>query len=74
MPLNSKLTAELQGLAVFTDYTGVVTNKTRVAKLRDLIAQEQTQLHRGHLDQISPVAQLQLIKELDYLESIIVNV
>lgn len=71
MTVNKYLDVETKGLDSFVDYDGASTNAERIAAFRNLIAQEHTQEHRGHLDQISPAAHRQLIVEIDSLADVI---
>lgn len=73
MAINKYLDAELSGLESFVDYTGLATNEERIDALIDLVSQEHTQRHRGHLDQISPAAHRQLIVELRALKAELVE-
>lgn len=70
MAVNKYLASETKGLDSFVEQSGATTFGPAFSKLRELIEQEHTQEHRGHLDQISPAAHRQLIRELDYLESL----
>lgn len=70
MPENPYLASEMEGLDSFVEESGAVTFPTAFNKLIELVAQEHTQEHRGHLDQISPAAHRQLMRELTYLQSL----
>jgi len=71
MTLNAKSTVETRGIATYGDYSGV--NKACVQSLINLIEAEATQTMRGHLDQMSPVARIQLLAELQALYTAIDN-
>lgn len=71
---NTQLTAELKGISSFGNYTTPTANKDKVQALIDLISPESTQVHRGMLDQINPLAHKQLIVELRALKTAVANV
>lgn len=71
MPANPYMNAEVNGLQSNIVYAG--TNKEKVQQLLNLVAQEHTQQHRGHLDMMSPLAQRQLVAELVALTNAITN-
>lgn len=70
---NAYMGKEIEGLAVFGDYTTPTANKDKIQALIDLIEPEHTQKHRGHLDMISTPAHRQLIKELTALKAAVAN-
>lgn len=72
MTLNANSTVDVRGIATYGDYTGV--NKACVQSLIDLIEPFHTQDQRGHLDQISPQARIQLLAELEALYTAVDNV
>jgi len=73
--LNSKLTAELAGTTVIGDYATPATNTLKVQALLDLIEPEQAEnFFRGMLDEMSPMARIQLIVELRSLFAEVDNV
>lgn len=73
--LNTQLTAELGGTSVIGDYTTPATNKLKCQALLDLIEPEQAEnFYRGLLDEMSPMARIQLIVELRALYTALVNV
>lgn len=67
MTLNAKSTKDVKGIAVLANYAGAANDKARVQLLIDLLEPEATMTHRGHLDQISPVAKIHLLNELQAL-------
>lgn len=62
-------TADMNGIAQLGDYAGAANDQARVQVLIDLLAPEATMTQRGMLDQISPVARVQLFKELVALKA-----
>lgn len=71
MPKNPHMDSEIRGLQTNVVYAG--TNQAKVQQLIDLVEQEHTQQHRGHLDMMSPLAQRQLVAELTALKAAITN-
>lgn len=71
MTLNARSTVAVRGIATHGTYSG--TNKACIQSLIDLIEAEATQTHRGHLDQMSPVARIQLLAELEALYAAVEN-
>lgn len=62
---------DLKGIKTYTDVSG--TNLAVIQSLADLIIPEATQIQRGHLDQISPAARIQLLAELNAVFGAIEN-
>lgn len=65
--LTTAQTNQLVGIAVAGDYVSPASDKLRVQVLIDLIRLDATMIARGLLDQISPGARWQLLKELTAL-------
>lgn len=61
------LLADMKGIAQVGDYATPVGDPAKVQALIDLITPDATMTHRGHLDQMSPAARIQLIVELEAL-------
>lgn len=73
--INTQLTAELAGTTAIGDYATPVTNEDKVQALLDIIEPEQAEnFYRGLLDEMSPMARIQLIVELRSLLAEIDNV
>lgn len=62
-------TNEMNGIAQVGDYATPGTDALKVQALIDLLQPEATMTNRGHLDQMSPVARIQLFKELVALKA-----
>jgi len=73
MTLKTLTQKDVAGIETMGDYAGAATNKAAVQVLIDLIEPFATQTHRGHLDQMSPVARIQLLRELESLYDKVVN-
>lgn len=69
---NTKLAADINGIATYGTYTG--TNKAAIQSLIDLVAADATMTQRGHLDEISPAGRVQLLAELEALLAAVENV
>lgn len=68
--INTQLTAELAGTVVIADYATPGTDALKVQALLDLIEPEQAEnFYRGMLDEMSPMARIQLIIELRALKA-----
>lgn len=67
MPNN--LTAAKVGVSAVGDYSAVVTAGAGVQVLIDLLTPDATSTVRNFLDEMSPAAQIQLLKELDTLKT-----
>lgn len=61
------LIADMKGIEKAGDYATPGTDKLKVQALIDLIVPDATMTHRGHLDQMSPTARIQLLVELEAL-------
>ena len=72
MSVNPHMASEVKGLQTNITYAG--TNQEKIQQLIDLVSQEHTQSHRGHLDMMSPLAQRQLVAELTALKAAVANV
>lgn len=73
--LNTQLTAELAGTAQIGDYATPATDALKVQAILDLIEPEQAEnFYRGLLDEMSPMARIQLIVELRALKAAVAQV
>lgn len=75
MTLRTENQAEdIVGIKVLGTYSG--TNKAAIQSLIDLVCIDSApaQVARGHLDQISPAARIQLMAELEALLAAVENV
>ena len=66
---NIRQQADMKGIEKAGDYTTPVGDAAKVQALIDLIQGWTTQEPRGHLDQMSPAAQVQLLVELEALKA-----
>jgi len=66
---STKVQNDLKGLATYGNYTGAANDPARVQVLIDLVQAQGTMTQRGHLDQMSPSAWLQLLAELEALKA-----
>lgn len=72
--LSANQTEDMKGIAILGTYSG--TNKACIQSLIDLVKIDSApaSFARGHLDQISPVARIQLFVELEALYAAVENV
>lgn len=66
---NPRLVNDLKGIEVCGDYAGAATDQDRVQVLIDLLQQDATMTHRGHMDQMSPSARIQVLAELEAMQA-----
>lgn len=65
--LSTNMQNDVNGVEVINNYAGAANDKARVQLLIDTIAAPATMVHRGLLDQMSPSAQIGILKELQAL-------
>ncbi len=69
MALTTSQTNDMNGIKQFGDYATPVGDPAKVQALIDLLQPDATMTHRGHLDQMSPAARIQLFRELTGLKA-----
>lgn len=67
MTLSANTQKDAKGIAQVGDYATPVGDPAKVQALINLIEPFATMTQRGHLDQMSPVARIQLLVELEAL-------
>lgn len=68
----ARLAADINGITTYTDLTAG-SSKLKILSLLNLISAQATLTQRGHLDQMSPAAHIQLVAELTALWNNVAN-
>lgn len=68
----ARLASDINGIAVYVDLTQA-TSKLKVLSLLNIVSAQGTLTQRGHLDEMSPAAHIQLVAELTALWNNLAN-